>query len=213
MINELDALHSLDPFWILRTLYELFTGGVDGSVSSAARLNLLISSFFHDLPYFLINFFARYAVFSVFLSIAFLIISIIYINKFVVIRKKIMDKIAPPGGEVKSTSDEKEMVNPKWQLVEKHINSLNQSDWKLAILEADIMLAELLESMALPGDSVGEKLKAVEKSDFDSIEEAWEAHKIRNAIAHEGSDFLITEREAKRVISLFKKVFDEFEII
>jgi hypothetical protein len=74
-------------------------------------------------------------------------------------------------------------------------------------------LAELLESLSLPGDSIGEKLKAVEKSDFDSIDEAWEGHKIRNAIAHEGSDFLITEREAKRVISLFKKVFSEFEII
>ena len=124
-----------------------------------------------------------------------------------------MDKIMPVGGESNSHADEKEMVNPKWQLVQSHINSLNQSDWKLAILEADIILAELLESMALPGDSVGEKLKAVEKSDFTSIDEAWEGHKIRNAIAHEGSDFLITEREAKRVISLYHTVFDEFEII
>jgi len=36
---------------------------------------------------------------------------------------------------------------------------------------------------------MGDKLKAVEKSDFNSIELAWEAHKARNMIAHEGSDF------------------------
>jgi len=213
MIDQIDALHSLDPFWILRALYDLFTGGANGSVSSAAKLSLDITNFFHSIPYLLINFFARYAVFSIFLSFALLILAIIYINKFISIRKKIMDKIIPTGGEKEPNADEKEMVNPKWLLVEKHINSLNQADWKLAILEADIMLAELLESLALPGESIGEKLKAVEKSDFTSIDEAWEGHKIRNAIAHEGSDFLITEREAKRVISLYKKVFDEFEII
>jgi hypothetical protein len=212
-MDQVDALHSLDPFWILRTLYELFTGGVSGSTSSAAQASIAISNFYHSIPYHLVNFFARYAVFSIFLTVAFLIISIIYINKFVAIRRKMMDKIIPVGGEKESDEGEKEMVNPKWQLVQSHINSLNQSDWKLAILEADIILAELLESMALPGDSVGEKLKAVEKSDFTSIDEAWEGHKIRNAIAHEGSDFLITEREAKRVISLYHTVFDEFEII
>ncbi len=213
MIDQIDALHSLDPFWIIRTLYEVFTGGVNGSVSTAANINLAFSNFYHNIPYHLINFFARYAVFSIFLSVAFLVIAIIYIRKFNAIKRKIFSKIIPSEGEKESHADEKEMVNPKWQLVEKHINSENQADWKLAILEADIILAELLESMALPGDSIGEKLKAVEKSDFTSIDEAWEGHKIRNAIAHEGSDFLITEREAKRVISLYHKVFDEFDII
>ncbi len=213
MIDQIDALHSLDPFWIFRVFYEIFTGGVNGSVSTAAQINVALSNFYHNIPYFLINFLARYAILSIFLSIALIIIVIIYINRFVNIKKKIMDKIIPIGGEKESEEGEKEMVNHKWQLVESHINSLNQSDWKLAILEADIMLAELLESMALPGESVGEKLKAVEQSDFTSINEAWEAHKIRNAIAHEGSDFLITEREAKRVVSLYKIVFDEFEII
>lgn len=213
MIDQIDALHSLDPFWIIRVVYDLFTGGANGSASSAAKASIALSNFFHDIPYFLVNFFARYAVLSVFLSIAFLILSIIYINKFLAIKKKIMDSIIPVGGEVESTVGEKEFVNPKWQQVERHINSLNQSDWRLAILESDIILSELLDSMALTGESIGEKLRAIEKSDFNSLDEAWEAHKIRNAIAHEGSDFLITEREAKRVISLYKKVFDEFEII
>ena len=67
--------------------------------------------------------------------------------------------------------------------------------------------------MQLPGDGVGEKLKGIEESDFDHLEEAWEAHKIRNAIAHQGSDFLLTQREAKRIIRLYKSVFEEFDII
>lgn len=111
--------------------------------------------------------------------------------------------------------NEKDMIvlNEKWVSVVKHINSISPSDWKLAIIEADIMLDELLKVSGYHGDSLGEMLKSVEKSDFLTIESAWEAHKIRNQIAHEGSDFLLNEREAKRVISLYEGVFKEFEII
>jgi hypothetical protein len=56
-------------------------------------------------------------------------------------------------------------------------------------------------------------MKSIEKSDFNSIDMAWEAHKIRNSIAHEGSDFLLNQREAKRVIGLYEIVFREFRYI
>ena len=124
-----------------------------------------------------------------------------------------MAKVLPKEGEKKFSSDNAIIQNPKWKLVEDHMNSDDASKWKLAILEADIILNELLDSLQLHGESIGEKLKAVESSDFDHIEQAWEAHKIRNAIAHQGSEFLITQREAKRVIALYKSVFDEFKII
>lgn len=103
--------------------------------------------------------------------------------------------------------------NPRWQKIQEHINSENPADWKLAILEADIVLDELLDKIGCIGSTISEKLKKVERSDFVTIESAWEAHKIRNAIAHEGSDFVITEREARRVIGLYEQVFQEFNIL
>lgn len=104
-------------------------------------------------------------------------------------------------------------VNPKWERIQTHLDSLNENDWRLAIMEADIMLGEILDNLFLPGETMGEKMKMVEKSDFTTIDLAWEAHKIRNQIAHEGSDFALTSREARRVIDLYKQVFDEFKII
>ena len=98
----------------------------------------------------------------------------------------------------------------KWQTVQAHINSDNPSQWRLAILEADIMLDDILDKMGYQGDSIGDKLKGIEKSDFLTLDAAWEAHRIRNQIAHEGSDFQLNEREAKRVIELYKAVFEEF---
>ena len=105
------------------------------------------------------------------------------------------------------------VVNQKWQIILNHIESMNQSDWRIAIIEADIMLEELLEKLSLPGDSIGDKLKVVERSDFTTIDSAWEAHKIRNRISHDGQNFELNQREAKIAIGLYEKVFEEFKII
>lgn len=115
-----------------------------------------------------------------------------------------------------STASQKSPSNDllsRWQKIVKLSESENPSDWRFAIIEADIILDELLEKLQLPGDTMGEKLKAVEKSDFITIDYAWEAHKARNMIAHEGTNFLINQREVRRIISLYEAVFKEFYLI
>ncbi|MFA5889256.1 MAG: hypothetical protein WCW47_03465 [Candidatus Paceibacterota bacterium] len=103
--------------------------------------------------------------------------------------------------------------NPHWEKILKNIESMNESDWRLAILEADIMLDTLLDNLGFLGETMADKLKAVERSDFATIDNAWEAHKIRNQIAHEGGVFELNQQEAKRVIGLYQSVFEEFRII
>src|SRR3989344_1897707 len=103
--------------------------------------------------------------------------------------------------------------NPQWERILSHVESINENDWRLAILEADIMLNTLLDNMGLPGDTIADKLKMVEKSDFVTIDNALEAHKIRNQIAHEGATFVINQHEVRRVIGLYQTVFEEFRII
>lgn len=115
-----------------------------------------------------------------------------------------------------SVLGEERLVEPKnerWEKIMGYVNSDNASDWRLAIIEADVMLEELLRTMGYGGESVGEMLKSVDKNEFPAIEDAWEAHKTRNAIAHSGDTFQLNERETKRTIALFEKVFREFGII
>lgn len=104
-------------------------------------------------------------------------------------------------------------VNSKWQTVQTYMVSPNPADWKLAILEADLILDEMIEKMRYPGVNLGDRMKAIEKSDFTSLNEAWEAHKVRNRIAHEGADFSISRTEARRVLGLYETVFREFDYI
>lgn len=108
----------------------------------------------------------------------------------------------------------KEVSHPRWEKVRDHLSSENPSDWRLAVMEADIILGEMLEKMGyIKGETIGDKLKTIEKSDFTSLDQAWEAHRIRNMIAHGGSDYILTEREAKRVIGLYEQVFKEFKYV
>jgi hypothetical protein len=191
----------------------ILLGLIGAAIKKAEQFKVAWTTFINGLPFYFINIFAKFLVFSVVLSSVLLILLIVYIRKENKIRSKIMFKILPKEGEVEGHLHDAIFENPKWKLVEEHINSDDPNKWKLAILESDIILSEMLDSLHLPGEGVGEKLKNVEESDFDHIEQAWEAHKIRNAIAHQGSDFILSQKEAKRVIKLYESVFEEFEII
>ncbi len=103
--------------------------------------------------------------------------------------------------------------NSVWMEVEQKINSVNPSDWRLAILEADILLFEMLEQMGLPGQNLGDKLKAADSSFFKSLNEAWQAHKVRNIIAHQGAGYQLSYNEAKKTVDLYRRVFEEFYFI
>ncbi|HUX80831.1 MAG TPA: hypothetical protein VMV38_00725, partial [Candidatus Paceibacterota bacterium] len=109
--------------------------------------------------------------------------------------------------------DEKGGINPRWTHIKTLANSTNPNDWRTAIIEADIMLEDMLTRQGYPGEGVGEKLKAVEQSDFNTIQDAWEAHKVRNQIAHEGSSFDLSDTLARRTISRYESVFREFKML
>jgi hypothetical protein len=98
----------------------------------------------------------------------------------------------------------------RWKQITEHLETTNPNDWKQAVMEADIILGEILDKMGYQGEGIGEKLRRVEKADFQTLDQAWEAHKIRNIIAHEGASYDLTQYEAKRVISLYRQVFEEF---
>ena len=99
--------------------------------------------------------------------------------------------------------------NERWDHIQDLINSEDPAAWRLAIIEADSVLESLLKDRDLPGNSIGDKLKSISPGDLGSMQAAWEAHLVRNRIAHEGSEFDLTQREARRTIQLYEVVFRE----
>lgn len=115
-------------------------------------------------------------------------------------------------GEILVSPEEEGGINPRWLHIETLGDSMNPNDWRTAIIEADILLEDMLTKQGYVGAGVGEKLKLVEPSDMNTLQDAWEAHKVRNQIAHQGS-FDLSEMVARRTIARYAAVFREFRMI
>ncbi len=159
------------------------------------------------------SFFGILVAISLPLSLFFLIAIIYCIEQLKYIRKKealMYDTKTEPAYQEVGSGDP--ALSHRWENVIRHIESPNQNDWKQAILEADMILDDILTGMGYKGESIGEKLKRVVPGDFKSIQDAWEAHKVRNQIAHE-ANFNLTHYDALAAVNLYKKVFEEFYYI
>lgn len=103
--------------------------------------------------------------------------------------------------------------NAGWDTIQKRVTENNPESWRIAIIEADIMLDETLTQAGYVGKSIGEKLKTANPHSFTTVQDAWNAHKVRNDIAHVGSDFILTNKTAKDTLLQYERVFKEFGII
>lgn len=101
----------------------------------------------------------------------------------------------------------------RWQSVQTHLDSQNPNDWKLAIIEADVLLERMLEKAGYAGNTIGEKLKSASVRSFATLDDAWQAHRVRNQIAHGGADFILTQKVAKETLILYERVFKEFDFV
>ena len=161
---------------------------------------------------------------SIIIFFILLFYAIIYYNKFKaeLILNNYKKKFFPEDAKLEEKNekvletaepDNNGIINPRWQLIGKYYNSASQADWKLAILEADIMLFEVLSKSGFQGYSIGEQLKFTDKSKLATLDLAWRAHKIRNEIAHQGLDYVLTRSKVEEAISDYEKVFEELNFI
>ena len=101
----------------------------------------------------------------------------------------------------------------RWNHIREQASSDNEQNWRLAILEADILLNELIDLQGYKGETMADKMKTVDRADWKTIDLAWEAHRARNAVAHQGMMQPLDSREVRRVIGLYEQVFKEFKFV
>jgi len=148
-------------------------------------------------------------VFLIFVSLVSTYFVIDFLYRLFALRKQQQQEMME---KISANIPEPEMKNTRWAEVQRLVNSTSESDWKLAIIESDKMLDDLLGVLGYQGDTIGDKLLQIEKGDMQSLDDAWEAHKYRNRIAHE-SGFQISHRDAKKVIGLYENVFREYQFV
>lgn len=101
----------------------------------------------------------------------------------------------------------------RWDALLERAMSTNPKEWREGILAADDMLGELLGTVGYKGEGTSEKLKGVSEGAFVTLPAAWEAHRVRNFVSEGQSNFILTQREAFRVMKLYEQVFEEFKFV
>ncbi len=96
-----------------------------------------------------------------------------------------------------------------WATLLEDAMSTDPKRWRRAILEADVMLGAVLGKLGYEGATTPEKMRSVPDGAFVMLPVAWEAHRIRNFVSARSSDFILTQREAFRVMKLYEEVFEE----
>lgn len=95
----------------------------------------------------------------------------------------------------------KEAFRAKWAQIEQ-LQSQGNTGWQLAILEADKLLDQALKQSGYSGQTMGERLKSARRA-FKNVDHVWQAHKVRNQMAHE-SNFKLNSMTANRALRQFK---------
>ncbi|OHA08148.1 MAG: hypothetical protein A3B37_03775 [Candidatus Sungbacteria bacterium RIFCSPLOWO2_01_FULL_59_16] len=105
-----------------------------------------------------------------------------------------------------------DLVAKPWQEVMQKMEAANPSDWNLAVIRADSLFDGVLKDMGLSGETMGDRLKQLDLSKLASLNEVWEAHKIRNRIAH-ATDRALTHDEAARAVGSFEAGLRELQYL
>lgn len=99
-----------------------------------------------------------------------------------------------------------------WKQIQKRLKTREANQIKLAILEADKILGEILKMAGYPGKNSDERLENINPAQLSNIKEIKQVHRIRHRIANE-PDFIITPEEAEIIIAIYEKAFQEFNLI
>ena len=103
-------------------------------------------------------------------------------------------------------------VKGSWQRIVERLETNDEAEYKLALIEADEMLNIILNKMGYAGISLGERLKQLTNATLPNIEEIKRAHQIRNNIIQD-PDYQINLETTKEILTIYEQAFRELDVI
>lgn len=106
----------------------------------------------------------------------------------------------------------KAKLKARWDKIRKRLESENEADYKVAIIEADSVIDDLIRRIGYKGENMTERIKNIPSGQLDRIEEIKEAHEIRNRIIHE-EKFRVSREVAEEVFAKYEHFLRHFEVL
>jgi hypothetical protein len=106
----------------------------------------------------------------------------------------------------------KNVAKDLWLAILHKVQQGTEQDLAFAIIEADKLIDTILKSNGFAGETMAERLRRINPHQLTSLDELWEAHKIRNDIVHTPG-YVVTPELAKKVLRNYERVLKELEAI
>jgi len=99
----------------------------------------------------------------------------------------------------------------QWAKVLKRLETGKEADYKLAVIEADGLLNDILKKMGYKGETMAKILEQLDSTVLPDIEQIWEVHKIRNKVVHD-PDYELNLEQARKILGIYEKSFRTLEM-
>ena len=100
----------------------------------------------------------------------------------------------------------------QWIKISERLATGLESEYKLAVIEADSMFDDILKKMGYEGETLGERLDKIPATLVPDAEPLRLAHKTRNNVVHD-PDYKLGLEDAKSALSAFEKVLVDLGIL
>lgn len=99
-----------------------------------------------------------------------------------------------------------------WEQIKRYANSVRESEWKLSVIEADKLVDDALKAKGFAGETMGERLMMISPAQLKSLQDLWDAHKLRNLIVHD-ANFKARQEQISSAVNGYERVLRELGAI
>ncbi len=100
----------------------------------------------------------------------------------------------------------------EWKKIMKRLDTGIEAEYKLAIIETDAMLGEILRQMGYDEETTEKSLSRVTSVEIPNIDQLKEARRIRNSVVHD-PDYQLSKEKAKEVMETYQESFRSLGIV
>jgi hypothetical protein len=100
----------------------------------------------------------------------------------------------------------------KWQKIRGRLNSGLETEYKLAVIEADSLMDEIIKGMGFTGETFPIRLKNLTTATLPNINDVLIAHDVRNNIVHD-PDFRLSLAEAKKAFEIYETALTDLQAL
>ena len=98
-------------------------------------------------------------------------------------------------------------MSKQWNRIKKRTESGAESDYKLAIIDADDFLAEVLDNRGYDGKTFEESIKRAGRAVAPIINDLISAHEMRNSIVY-NPNYKISVDQAKKILDIYQSAIN-----